>query len=655
MDLENYLPIFLEESEENLQIISDNLLKLENDKNDKQAVNEIFRAAHTLKGMAATMGFQSIADLTHGIENLLDEIRNGSRELTDKITDVLFLAFDNLQEGLEKLSNGEEPELDSSILDKIDEKDSQSIADATLNKQSTGVNEYQQTVLNNAQKDGFNTYKLEIILDDSCLLKSARAFMIYKDLDNFGEIIKSQPSIEDLEEENFENNFTFWFVTKAEKNKILELEKTPEIQSILITDLNDDKVDSPSIEPSSEKKSEQKGQQKKQATDTSNQQVKAVSTIRVDTTRLDSLMNLVSELVINKTSLNESTENENKQLINEGLEGLHRVTTELQNVVMSLRMVPVERVFNRFPRMVRDTAKELNKKVSLTITGKETELDRTIIDEIGDPLVHLIRNAIDHGLESTEGRQAANKTLEGNILLKAYQSGNEVFIEVSDDGKGIDVDKIRATAIKKGVIDEVAAEQLDEHQILQLIFEPGFSTSEAVTDLSGRGVGLDVVKTSIESLGGGIEIHTQKGQGSTFTIHLPLTLAIIQGLLIKLANESYAIPLSSVVETASIERSEIQKVGHQEVYMFRGNVLPIVNLSSVLGTSSNQNLEQVSLVIVKKGDKQIGLLVDDLIGQQEIVIKSLGQLLNDLTGFSGATISGDGKVMLILDTNTLFN
>ncbi|WP_350344972.1 chemotaxis protein CheA [Proteinivorax tanatarense] len=655
MEMDNYLPIFLEESEENLQIISDNLLKLENNRDDKQAVNEIFRAAHTLKGMAATMGFQTIADLTHGIENLLDEIRTGSRQLTEEISDFLFLAFDTLQDGLTKLSNGEEPELDLSVLEKIDgDNNKQSSSNQT--ETASDINQYHQTVIKNAQQDGFNTYKLDIVLDDNCLLKSARAFMIYKDLDEFGEIIKSQPSIEELEEEKFENHFTFWFLTKSEKSEILKLEETPEIKSIKITDLEkDSKPERESTGPSKSEESVQAKKDKNSKEVKKPTQVKAVSTIRVDTTRLDSLMNLVSELVITKTSLNESTENENKQLINEGLEGLHRVTTELQNVVMSLRMVPVERVFNRFPRMVRDTAKELDKKVSLTITGKETELDRTIIDEIGDPLVHLIRNAIDHGLESTEGRQAANKTIEGNILLKAYQSGNEVFIEVRDDGKGIDVEKIKTTAIKKGVITEEAAEQLDEHQILQLIFEAGFSTSEAVTDLSGRGVGLDVVKTSIESLGGGIELSTQKGQGSTFIIHLPLTLAIIQGLLIKVGKESYAIPLSSVVETAAINRKEIQKVGRQEVFMFRGNVLPIVNLSSVLDIKATKDSEQVSLVIVKKGDKQLGLLVDDLIGQQEIVIKSLGQLLSDVTGFSGATISGDGKVMLILDTNTLFN
>ncbi|QNO16438.1 chemotaxis protein CheA [Alkalicella caledoniensis] len=647
MDLNNYLPIYFEESEENIQIISDSLLELEKNPTDVQAINEIFRAAHTLKGMSATMGFQSIADLTHGIENFLDELRNGTKTLSTNSLNTLFKAFDFLSEGLNNIKTGKNDPIDLSILKEFDEKPGSVEVSLQVEKTTSDINDYEQYVISNAFAQGFSVYHIAVELNEDCLLKSARAFMVYKELEAMGEIVKTMPTVQQLEDEKFDKTFEIWLITKESQAEVEKVSEVPEVNSAQITLVDNDVK----IEPQSKdtntpvEKQNNPSQQVVQA--------KSQATIRVDLNRLDSLMNLVSELVINKTGLNQSVNNQNQSMVTEGLEQLHRITTELQNIVMSLRMVPIDRVFSRFPRMVRDTAKDLQKEVELTIIGKETELDRTIIDEIGDPLVHLIRNAIDHGLESKEDRTKNGKNAQGKITLKAYQSGNEVFIEVSDDGKGIDANKIAQSAVKKNLISENDMVTMDEQQILQLIFEAGFSTKDVVTDLSGRGVGLDVVKTSIESLGGGIEIYTELNKGTTFTIHLPLTLAIIQGLLVSVGEEKYAIPLSSIVETAAFDKKSVKKVGQQEVLMFRDSVLPLLDLANVLDTEPDRE-QELSMVVVKKGDRQIGLIVDNLIGQQEVVIKHLGDFLANIRGFAGATISGDGEVILILDTNSLF-
>lgn len=639
MDMSNYLPIFFEESEENLQIINDNLLALENNPKDIQAINEIFRAAHTLKGMAATMGFQAIADVTHAIENFLDDIRNGNKDLTPNLLNNLFKAFDTLSFGLDNIKNGKKADIDLSVLDSF--KDESTVETISVAQGKNEINEYEEYVISGAIEQGFTVYNIQVKLQRDCMLKSARAFMVYKDVEGYGEIIKTSPTVEEIEDDRFGDSFELWLVSKHSPEEIQTVSNIAEVEYVNVNPINAGKVSETSNEIQQIKDNEQI------------LTVKAQATIRVDIARLDTLMNLVSELVINKTGLNQSVSLGNQTAALEGLEQLHRVTTELQNVVMSLRMVPIDRVFSRFPRMVRDTAKDLGKEVELTITGKETELDRTIIDEIGDPLVHLMRNAIDHGLESKEERKKKGKTEKGKIELKSYQSGNEVFIEVSDDGHGIDTTKIGKIAIKKNLVSEAELKNLDDQSILQLIFEPGFSTKDKVTDLSGRGVGLDVVKTSIESLGGGIEIHTEVNKGTKFIIHLPLTLAIIQGLLVNVGIEKYAIPLASIVETAAFDISKIKKVGNQKVFMFRDTVLPLVDLAGSLN-SERKNADELSMVVVKKGEKQIGLIVDELIGQQEIVIKHLGDFLSNIRGFAGATISGDGEVILILDTNSLF-
>lgn len=380
-------------------------------------------------------------------------------------------------------------------------------------------------------------------------------------------------------------------------------------------------------------------------------------TVRVDIEKLDVLMNLVSELIIAKNSLVSASavEDTTNSAFNEQIEYLESVTTNLHESVMKVRMVPIESVVNKFPRMIRDLSKNLNKKMELYMSGEETELDRTVVDEIGDPLMHLLRNSADHGLETAEVRRARGKNEVGSIFLDAYQDGNNVIIEVRDDGNGIDVEAVKQKAIERGTITPDQAENMTDKDIIDLLFLPSFSTAKVVSDVSGRGVGLDVVRSKIEALSGEVEVKSKLGVGSTFVIRLPLTLAIIQALMVVVGNEKYAISLGSIQTIEDIRPEDIKQVQSKEVINLRGNVIPIVRLSDVLDIESDKNPEEnMIVVIVKKGEKFAGIVVDELIGQQEIVIKSLGKYINKCKKISGATILGDGEVALILDANSLF-
>ncbi|NMB27909.1 MAG: chemotaxis protein CheA, partial [Tissierellia bacterium] len=376
-------------------------------------------------------------------------------------------------------------------------------------------------------------------------------------------------------------------------------------------------------------------------------------TVRVDIDRLDNLMNLVSELIIIKTRMDDLSGTSSKENMTEAIEYLERITTNLHDAVMKVRMVPVERVFNRFPRMVRDLSKELNKEINLEMSGEDTEVDRTVIDEIGDPLIHIIRNSIDHGIETPEERVKYGKSKEGTVELKAYADGNNVVIEVVDDGRGINVNEIKKKAIEKEIINRQEIELLSEEEVFTLLFTPGFSTSEEVSDVSGRGVGLDVVKSKIEAINGSIEMDSEVNKGTRFIIRIPLTLAIIQALLVKLGDETYAIPLSSITEITSITKNDVRNIQGQEIFLYRGKTIPIVKLNELMEIESTNILDEHVIVVVRKGEKQAGLLVDELIGQQEIVIKPLGKYLSNIKYLSGATILGNGSISLILDVNSI--
>ncbi|MBU5677438.1 chemotaxis protein CheA [Alkaliphilus sp. MSJ-5] len=681
MDINQYLEIFIEESKEHLQNMNSNLLYLENHPEDTNTLNEIFRVAHTLKGMSATMGFNNIAHLTHEMENVLDYIRRGNMKVNTEITDLLFECFDRLEGYINNVEANSEEGNDSALelIDKLqisklvdinandkdqDEKKIKLNANKTI-KSTIEFNEYLSNVVSTAIKDGLNVNLIKITLDGNCMLKSARAYIIISTLEKFSDIVQSNPSIEEIEDEKFDLSFELVLITKHNEEFIRkELSSISEVESIEISPVLSENIDisqKNDVVNNTDKIQVVEENKQQENEEAKNKKSKTSKTVRVDIDRLDNLMNLVSELIIIKTRLEDAGDERGRQNTSEAIEYLERITTNLHDAVMKVRMVPIERVFNRFPRMVRDLSKDLGKDITLILSGEETEVDRTVIDEIGDPLIHLIRNSIDHGIEEIDKRLELGKQRTGTVKLSAYPDGNSVVIEVEDDGSGINIEKVKNKAIERGIITTQDTQLMDNKELIQLLFSPGFSTADKISDISGRGVGLDVVKTKIESLGGIVEADTTLGKGTKFIIRLPLTLAIIQALLVVVGSEKYAIPLNSIKEITTIEKSSIRRVQKNEVVLYRDSTLPILRLSELLNVpNTNSDIdsdnfdEDVIVVIVKKGDKDAGLIVDKLIGQQEIVIKSLGKYLSTIRSIAGATILGNGSVALIVDTNSFF-
>lgn len=678
MDTSQYLSMFLEESKDNLQTLNEALLQLEQEPDNVDKLNEIFRVAHTIKGMAATMGFNTMAALTHKMEDVLSEFRDGELRVTKQVVTVLFKCLDTLEQMVDSIENGEEQEVpvDDIIakLESISQKGAaggaQNVSEDTVaaskdkevaqNSGKITLNEYDANVIRQAIEKGYNAFSIDVNLSKSTLLKSARAFLIFKNLEEWGEIIKSIPGTEDLEAENFEFEINLVYLTHKNEGEIREiLQEISEVDSINIQGLSLDDVKSTYVEekPKEEvkkKEPEKKVSAKKKDEKTKNKSAEAPhkkmhQSVRVDLERLDKFLNMVSELVINRTRLEQISQSYKLTELNETLEQVARTTNDLQDLVMKIRMLPLDTVFNRFPRLVRDLSVELNKEMELLIEGQDTELDRTVIDEIGEPLIHLIRNSADHGIEdSKEDRIARGKDPVGKIKLIAYQEGTKAVIKVQDDGNGIDVEKVREKAEERGI----NTENMSENEIVNLIFDQGFSTNDKVTDISGRGVGMDVVKTKISALGGTVDMSTQYGKGTTFTIKLPLTLQIITALLVKVGSENLAISLNAIDSVIDYDESQIKKTNGKEVIVYRGNVLPIIRVNEKLNLPKSDS-KKVYIVIVKVGEKMAGLLVDSLMGQQDIVIKPLGKTLKMLKEYIGATILGDGLVTLILDVAAL--
>jgi len=617
------------------------------------------------------MGFEDLADLTHHMENVLSDLKEGLLEVDSSVVDILFKCFDRVQMIIDEIESGNSGEIDNgdliSILEGIVAGNYNAAAAQEMLSESEGFrsfseendenedigfkfNDYDITVLKEAVAKGFKVQYIKIQIDKDCLMKSVRAFMVFKTLEEEGEIIKSLPPVQAIEEEKFNGEFELVLVTKSSQEDLVRrLNNISEIGVMMVREIEVDSLAASGGSAVSHENNEGVD------SDRSRSKQKLRQTIRVDIERLDNLMNLVGELVMHKGRLEQIGISHQLIELDETVEQIDRVSTDLQSVVMKVRMVPVEQVFNRFPRMVRDLAKDLGKEVDFVIEGKETELDRTVIDEIGDPLVHLLRNAIDHGLEFPEERIKNGKPQKGKLVLRASHEGNNVYIEVEDDGMGIDINNVLAQGIAKNIIDPARAKQMEREEIIDLLFSPGFSTAQNVTDISGRGVGLDVVKSKIEALNGEIYVDSTPGWGTKFKIKLPLTLAIIQALIVAVRDEIYAIPLSSVDETTMISREEIKTVQNQEVITLRGSILPLFRLADLLEiTTQTDDGEEMYVVVVRKGERRIGLVVDALIGQQEIVIKSLGRLLAGIPGIAGAIVAGDGNVRLILDIATLF-
>lgn len=677
MDINQYLEMFIEESKEHLQACNDHLLELEKNPQDLSIVNEVFRSAHTLKGMSATMGYEDIANLTHKMENVLDEIRNNRLNVTPELLDVVFVAVDQLEEMVFNISEGGDGKLNvEETVKKLHQIETGEIEIAATAVNNVPIStqesyltydDYEMTVIQQSAEQNYFTYEISIKLREDCLLKAARVYMVFELLEKMGDVIKSSPSVEKLEDEDFDEQFFIAFVTTETQGDVQKkLMKVSEVTEVIVNTVSPEQLKKRQSEAIEKEEStaievqtaetpsvEVKASAEKQVT-TKNNQTHGNKTIRVNIERLDILMNLFEELVIDRGRLQSISENLHDSELEETVERMARITGDLQNIILTMRMVPVDTVFNRFPKMVRQLARDLNKKVNLQVIGADTELDRTVIDEIGDPLVHLIRNSLDHGIESPEIRKAKGKPEEGTVVLRAYHSGNHVFIEIEDDGAGISRERVLKKAIAKNIVTPEAATLMSDKQVAELILSSGFSTAEVISDVSGRGVGLDVVKTTIESLGGSIEISSTEGQGSLFSIQLPLTLSIISVMLVELGEEIFAVPLSSIIETAIIRSSDILNAHNQKVIDFRGKVVPLVFLEEVFEVPHERTEEEFhSVVLVRKGDKMAGLVVDSFIGQQEIVLKTLGTYLSSVFAISGATILGNGKVALIIDCNAL--
>lgn len=774
MEYNQYLEVFIEESKENLQSMNKVLLDLENDMSDLAQVNTIFRVAHTIKGMASTMNYPALAELTHQMENVLHKVRSKEMDVTDEVIDILFECFDTLEEHIKSiemttLENGQNDALVAKlkIMDGAGEKPVKRVSNLKTSTMSPVVEQEEEEVietpvlltpatdyvdvkttaevvtsdtdilphletLKDIVKQGKNVYRLHITLAETCVMKSVRVFIVFTNLEKIGQIALATPDTETLELEDFDLDFELIFVTAEGSEAVLhilentaeladfsvdvlneivfnvdvadtyvappavavaytnELEAVADLDDVISADdvLEDDyedededeedttpaftpprpvnaPVQAPTQAPREDKPTSilqsvnKKNSLSKPKTDMAQAAQKQTKTVRVDISRLDNLMNLVSELIIVKTGLDEYVSLDTAVEFNSSIEYLERITSSLHDAVMRVRMVPVETVFNRFPRMVRDTAKELGKKLKLTMVGEETEVDRTIVDELADPLIHLLRNSIDHGIEMPEVRQARGKDAIGNVVLKAYPEGNNVVIEISDDGGGIDANVIRRKVVEKGLMSAEDMAALSDTEAIRCLFLPGFSTAEKITDMSGRGVGLDVVKSKIHSIGGTVDIQTELGAYSRFIIRLPLTLAVIQALLVHIGEEKYALPLNNISEITTIKKADLNTIGDNEVILFREKTLPVIYLSEAIKIGDRSQTpktkeDTLNLVIVKKGESSIGIVVDSLIGQQEIVIKSLGPFLRDINVIAGATILGNGGVALIIDPNKLF-
>lgn len=690
MDVSQYLEIFIDETKEHLQSLNTSILDLEQDPSSMDTVNEIFRAAHSLKGMAGTMGFKRMQALTHDMENVFSEVRNGTFAVTAEIIDVLFQCLDALDEYLNNIQSSadEGTNENKNLIDALNNflngkggsapaakaeapaGNAESSTASDKDKWKTlNLNDSQLHVLQKAKAQGHNVIGLTVYVQESCILKAARAFLVYKTLEELGEIIVSVPSAQDIEDEKFEYDFSLIMVSKESAEKAIAAAKSvSEIEEVV-----GGMVDIPEASAEETKAMEHEVADNKVAETNANTPAKAEGTkavdkkkpvvnrtVRVDIEKLDDLMNLVSELIIAKNSLVSAATSSGEEgtynlAVNEQIEYLEGVTTNLHESVMKVRMVPIETVVNKFPRMIRDLQKKLGKRMELYMSGEDTELDRTVVDEIGDPLMHLLRNSADHGIEDDEKlRIQRGKPAVGTIHLNAYQDGNNVVIEVKDDGNGIDVEKVKAKAIERGTITEEQGAVMSDKDIINLLFLPSFSTAKTISDVSGRGVGLDVVRSKIESLSGEVDVKSTLGVGSVWTIRLPLTLAIIQSLMVIVGGEKYAIPLGNIQTLESIQPSEIKYVQQKEVINLRGDVIPIIRLNQVLGCESLKGAdEEMTVVIVKKGDRMAGLVIDELTGQQEIVIKSLGKYIGKTKVISGATILGDGEVALIIDPNAL--
>lgn len=634
-DMREILEEFLIEADEILSSLDQDLIELEENPDDKELLNKIFRGMHTLKGGAGFLGLKSVVEIAHKIEDIFNKLRNDELKLNSEMMDLIFEGVDKLKESIEMIKESEEIP---------DEEDIKELLDK-LESVLSGGEVLEAEVVNSSQTSDEGESEIQFVEGVDEDIKNLIRRYPGKDL---GEILEElillppdeRPSIEVIEK--LEK-----IISEGKDVKDLIKQKEEEKQNI--------------EESIPVKKDEKPKKDKKNEISKKKKSEKKEEVIRVDVERVEVLMNLVGELVLDRNRIVKlasglETSCESTETIEELLDsitGMSRTVSDLQDAVMKLRMQPVKKIFSKFPRIVRDLAKKLNKKVNLVLEGEDTEIDRSILDKLEDPLIHLVRNAIDHGIESPEERVKAGKPEIGTVKLSAYQEGDRIIIAIEDDGKGIDVEKVKKKAVEKGLITPEQAENISDKEAFELLFMPGFSTAEQVSDVSGRGVGMDVVASTIHSLRGTIEVESELGEGTKFIMKLPLTVAIIRTLMVGANNRIFAIPLYSVVEIVRYEPDKVKNIGQFKSFMLRDEVYLLFSLNELFDMPDQE--EKQFIVIVRVGEKNIAISVEELFGEEEIVIKPLGKLLENVQGIAGATITGDGKVVLIVDTNSLIN
>lgn len=632
----NYRDLFFGESQEYLKEINKALVALEKDPHDLESINSIFRLTHTLKGMAATMGYKDIAEFAHRLEDVFDTFRLGKAELTAEKMDVIFESIDGFTTLVEDSREERVTAVDvAGFILRLDAMLPKGAQDQTVRKAHRPREiKLDREELARYATDGRQVYRIEAILSDECPMKGVRTFLIISRARNFGEVVRTFPAEETLKDEDFGNSFDIIIATKEDGELIKkELAKILEVEKIIV-----EKIDFQDIRNLETK-------EKKNI-----KYIKKIQSMRIPVERLDKLMNVMGELAITKSRLVQTVQSRDYPSMEETVYLIERLVSSLQDEALKMRLLPISFILDNFPRIVRDLARKEGKNVDLNIYGSEIELDRVVIDEIGDPLVHLIRNSIDHGIEKDEDRVAAGKNPRGRIEIRVSRERGHINIEISDDGGGVDCEKVLKRAVEKGLLTLEEASRIEPGQILDVLIMPGFSTKEAVSDISGRGVGLDAVKNRVDSLGGRLELKTEKGKGSKFILTLPLTLAIIKAMLVRIGDQIFAIPLMSIRETFKINEGEIKLIKDIEVVRLRDEIIPILRLDKEFDiTLHDDGSKELSLVIVEGRARSIGLVVDHIVGEQDIVVKPLGALVKKIKGVAGATILGDGRVALILD------
>ena len=629
VDEEVYRKLFVEESRENHENIVNNLLALESGEDQQTAIDEIFRSAHTLKGMSASMGFDAMEHLCHSMEDVFSLIRSGRREVTVSLTDLLLTCTDAIEEMLDEIEAGGAPsdEASGNLVQELRVFTEETADDDQETPHEAGVA---------VEGVGGPIYTLSVAIDPSCAMKDVRAILLLQNLDEIGTILGTTPTRDLIEDGTFDGPIEIRIASEAGEDalrtvasgteiSLLELSLAPEVPK------ETQKPEPPAPKPSRGEKSRE------------------IKNIRVDIQRLDRMMNLVEDLVINRGRLEQIARKHGIKEFDEALSMIGRSVSDLQNLMMGIRMMPLDRIFNRLPRVVRDVATHDGKEVEFTIEGGETELDRGMMDGLSDPLLHIIRNAVNHGIELPEVREASGKPRKGSLRLTARRDKDNVIIEIVDDGAGIDPEKLKDKAVNKGIMTPEAAAAATKEDLINLLFEPGFSTAETITDISGRGVGLDVVKKTIESLKGTIRVESELGRGTTFELMLPPTMAIIDVMMVQINGRRCAIPISNVVEVALARTEAVHRIGDAETVLLRDEILPMYRLEDMFGRAQKSD----TLVVLQNSGRKCCIVVDTVDGQQEVVVKPLSRLAGSCRGISGITIPGDGEVVPVLDVNTI--